>query len=162
MGQKKETLGKIATTLSQKSPDNTHSAHDQMLEQLSEYDTNIYECVDRYKKEFKGNFYIVVLTKKERLLQNVIRNYFFARLSCPTPDYDQAVYRYNKADGTIDFLWVLPAKDVCEFIKINALVIDPEETLLRDFVVDFYDGNLLKICKKLNAETENTGQLILH
>ena len=159
--EKRDTVGKIAVTLAKDSCDNTHSPHEQMLEQLSDYDKNIYECVERYKKDFLKDFYVVVITKKERLLENVIRNFFYGRISCPTPDYDQTVYFYNYKTQIINFMWVIPSKDACQFIKENALRLDPSEKELINFVLSFYDGSLLKRCKELNNETEKTGQLLL-
>lgn len=159
--KKRETIGKISTELQLKASGNTHSAEDQMRENLTEYDSNIYECVQRSRKEFMGDFFVVVLTKKERLMPNVIRNYFYSRLSCPTPDYDQTVYRYLKGEDMIEFMWVIPSKDTCEYLKQNALMIDPSEHELLNFVLSFYDGSLLKLCKSLNNETEKTGQLLL-
>ena len=49
------------------------------------YEEEIWDCVDRGLKDpsIEGDFYVVVLVKKERLLQNIIRNYFLYRKSCP-------------------------------------------------------------------------------
>jgi len=58
----------------------------------------------------KAIFYVCVITKKERLMDNVLRNYFLARSTCPTPQYDQTVYKYHRDSGAIQFLWVLPSK----------------------------------------------------
>lgn len=159
---KRDTVGKIATDLQKSASDNTHSAHEQMLEQLSEYDENLAQCVNTRKTTVKGDFYVVVLTKKERLLDNVLRNYFFARNSCPTPDYDQAVYFYSSTEEAIKFMWVIPSKDTCEYMHANKESIDPSEHQLLRFVLAFHDGYLLSLCKKLNDETEHTGQLILN
>ena len=153
---KKKTIGKIATELAQKAYDDTHTAHDQMEESLSDWDKNIFECVERSKKDFPGDFYLVVITKKERLLTNVIRNYFMTRISCPTPDYDQTLYRYNKADESLDFLWVIPSKDACLMLKDNAMLVMPEERQLLQFVLDFADGSLFEMAKRLNGETQES------
>ena len=156
MKKKKQTVGKLATDLAQKSADNTHTAHDQMEESLTDWDRNIFECIDRSKKEYSGDFYLVVITKKERLLTNVIRNYFMTRVSCPTPDYDQTVYKYNKKDEILDFLWVIPSKDACIMLKENAMLVMPEERQLLQFVLDFADGSLYEMAKKLNGESADS------
>lgn len=153
---KKKTVGKLALELAQKAYDDTHTAHDQMEESLSDWDKNIFECIDKSKKDYAGDFYLVVITKKERLLTNVLRNYFMTRVSCPTPDYDQAVYRYNKKDESLDFLWVIPSKDACLMLKDNAILIMPEERQLLQFVLDFADGSLFQLAKKLNGETADS------
>ncbi len=153
---KKKTVGRLALELAQNAHDNTHTAHDQMEESLSDWDKNIFECIDKAKKDYVGDFYLVVITKKEKLLTNVLRNYFMTRVSCPTPDYDQAVYRYNKKDESLDFLWVIPSKDACLMLRDNAIMVMPEERQLLQFVLDFADGSLFQMAKKLNGETADS------
>lgn len=148
----RETVGKISQELAIKSLDDTHSAHDQMQESLNEYDKNLYECIESGKKAFMFDFYVVVITKKERLMQNVLRNYFIPRFSCPTPQYDETVYKYHRKEDYIEFLWVVPSKDTCEHMIQNALLIPSEEKQLLDFVLSFTNGDLDILAKKLNGE----------
>ena len=153
---RKQTVGQISYDLLQKKP-YTLSPVEQMREQLTDYEREVINCaMDNRHKMPKEDFYIVVLTKKERLMPNVLRNYFFARVSCPTPDYDQAVYRYDTKDEDIEFLWVIPSKDTCELMKLNALMIHPSEKELLKYVLEFYDGTLMKTSKKLNGESKNS------
>ena len=104
------------------------------------------------KKLYDGDFFVVVLTKKERLLPNVLRNYFLHRKTCPTPTYDQAVYHFVATEDELRFLWVVPSKDTCELLRDNALQVHDEERALRDYVLQFYDGSLDRLCLKLNPE----------
>lgn len=157
---RRENVGKIALDLMKKEPE-TRSPIEQMQEQLSEYDTNIFECVERCSKEFPGNFFIVVITKKEKLMPNVLRHFFFGRISCPTPDYDQTVYKYDRNDNCAQFLWTVPDKETCQLFMRDALLVHESERGLLEFVISFENGSLLKLCKALNNETEYTGQLIL-
>jgi hypothetical protein len=152
----KPTVGKLATDLQKHEVQNHHTADEQMSEQLSDYDKNIFECVERSKKDYAGDFFIVVLTKKEKLLSNVIRNYFYPRSTCPTPDYDQTVYFYNRKDDAIDFVWVIPSRETCHQLKDNALLVAPEERQLLNFVLEFADGTLYKLAKKLNGENDDS------
>src|SRR5229473_2748095 len=89
------TVGQISSDFSVKTPD-TKSPLEQMRENLTDYDRHIHECVARGKKDIAGDFFIEVITKKETLMKNVLRNYFGFRHSCPTPNYDHAVYHYKK------------------------------------------------------------------
>lgn len=157
---KRDTIGKTSLELQSKQVDDTHSAHDQMQESLTDYDKNLYICVDRCKALFPDNFYVVVTIKKERLMQNVLRNYFAGRLTCPTPEYDQVVYRYNRKDESIRFLWVIPSKDACYHIRQNVLQLPEEERELVNFVLQFTDGSLLKLAKELNGEQIDSPLLI--
>jgi hypothetical protein len=163
--ESKKTLGAIATELQKNSLDNTHSAHDQMQEQLSEYDVNLYETLLNHKTKIfphAREFFIVVLTQKIKIFNNALRNYFFGRLTCPTPEWDQTVYKYNRKDDCLEFMWTIPDKNTCEYMYYNALTIPDEEKELLKYVIDYKEGNLLKVCKQLNKETEHTGQLLLH
>lgn len=152
MKDKKKTMGVIALDLAKSAHDNTHNAHDQMEESLTDWDKNIFECVDRFKAQFPFDFYIVVVTKKERLLENVLRNFFTGRISCPTPDYDQTVYRFDRKKDILEFLWVIPSKDTCLHLREHALQVPLEERQLLQFVLDFADGSLFRKAKELNGE----------
>ena len=72
---------------------------------------NLYEAVDRGYLKFKGDFYIHVETKKEKLLENVLRNYFIPRETCPTPNYDQSVFTDHREKGEIQFFWTIPIEE---------------------------------------------------
>lgn len=149
---KKETVGKIALDLQQQKPDTLDPIE---IERAAhhDYEKNIYACIEDGKKVYtQSDFYVVVETKKERLLENVLRNYFFHRKSCPTPNYDQTVYHFTWKNEHITFLWVIPSKDTCKLFIDNALKIVPEEKDLLKFILDFEDGTLLKLAKRLNNE----------
>ena len=157
----KETVGSKASIAKKDEKYNTHSPIEQMREQLSDYDCNIQEAVIEGKKEVHGDFYIVVVTKKERLMDNVLRNYFVRRTTCPTPEWDQIVYKYHRHDDHLEFLWVIPARDVCSFLIHNAIDCPKEQKELLGYVLDFNDGTLTKRAKALNGESliSNEGNL---
>ena len=150
--KQRDTVGKVSLDLLTKSDYLDHSAHEQMQEQLHEYEKNIFECLSSGKKQYDGDFYIVVETKKEPKLNNVLRNYFFHRISCPTPTYDNVVYKYHRKNDQIEFLWVLPSKATYKMMLEHALEIAPEERELLQFIIDDANGTLLKKCKMLNGE----------
>ena len=154
----KKTVGQLSTELLQKTPD-TLSPIENMREQLTDYDKNIYECIERSKKTFLRDFYVVVITKKERLMSNVLRNYFTARLSCPTPDYDQTLYYYDNQDESVSFLWTIPSKDTCHLLLENRTEVAPAEWELLQFVLQFADGTLFKKAKQLNGESADSSLL---
>jgi hypothetical protein len=147
----RETIGKISSELMQKAPD-TRDPIELERAMHEEYEKNVYECVNRSKKDFPEDFYVVVITKKEPLMQNVLRNYFYGRISCPTPDYDQCVYFVDRKKDRLFFLWVIPSRDVCFHLKENALHVVSEEKDLLKFVLDFADGTLYQLSRKLNGE----------
>lgn len=155
MAKNRENLGKISSDLLKKQPD-TLSPIEQANTQLKDYEKNLLEVAQDGKKKIMGDFFIVVLTKKEKLMQNVIRNYFFFRISCPTPDYDQTVYKYSYSEDKIDFIWTIPSKHTCLTFLENRDKIVPEEWGLLKFILEFRDGTLYKKSKKLNGEKFNS------
>lgn len=149
--EQKKTVGAVsAALLQQESPERSPIELERAMHE--DYEKNFFACLETHKKVFNGDFYIVVLTKRERLMPNVLRNYFMARLSCPTPEWDQAVYRYHHRDERIEFLWVVPSKDSCEHLAAHRLEVAPEEQGLLYYVLQFLDGDLLRKAQQLNGE----------
>lgn len=155
----RKTVGQVSSELLLKTPD-TRDPIELEKAMHSDYEKNIYECISIHKKIFTNDFYVVVITKKEPLMQNVMRNYFYARHSCPTPDYDQTVYFYDQENDIIEFLWTIPSKDTCLYLKENALLVDLAESELLRFVLNFADGTLFKIAKARNGEKADSSLLI--
>lgn len=151
MNEKRETVGQASYSLWNKKPE-AADATEQMREQLDQYDQELLGCLETGKKKYYDDFYLVVITKKERLMPNVMRNYFFSRSTCPTPDYDQTVYRYTKSDDGLEFLWVVPSKQACLYMLNNPLEVQEKELL--GFVLDYSDGTLMKKALTLNKEIE--------
>lgn len=60
---KKETVGKIATDLAAQDI-HPQSAIELEREIHKEYEKNLLECIERGKKEYQADFFIVVITKK--------------------------------------------------------------------------------------------------
>ena len=142
MKEKRETVGKLSLELSQKEAP-TRDPIELEREMHEDYDAHLWECVDASKKWMRGSFFVVVITKNEKLMPNVFRNYFFARSSCPSPDYDQTVYRYDRDQDCLNFIWVIPSQEASHYLKNNALKVANEEKQLLQFVLDFADGTLL-------------------
>jgi hypothetical protein len=156
--EKKKTVGEISLELQNKAAE-TQDPIELQREMQSDYVDNLIEAAHNNKDNYDDVFYIVVLTKKEKLMQNVMRNYFFTRQSCPTPQYDQSVFMYNPKDEEITYLWTVPDKETCEIFRENALQVHERELL--QCVLDFYDGTLDKLAEKLNNEVTGA-QLLLH
>lgn len=151
--KKRETVGSISANLSSQHEQVVdHSSQEQMQEMLVDWDNKIMESVQEGIRKFDRDFFIVVETKKEPLMNNVLRNYFIVRQSCPTPSYDNAVYHYHRSDEHIELLWVLPSKETCAMMKSRSLEIPAEQRELLQFVLDDADGTLLQKSLILNKE----------
>ena len=155
----RDTVGKISLDLMQKTPESTDPIELERAMQ-EKYIDELIACVETHKKIFPANFFIIVITKNERLMPNVFRNYFFARLTCPTPDYDQSVFSYNKEHDVIEYVWTIPSQDACIHLKKHALEVHPSEKELLFCVLKFADGTLYKLAKSLNGEAETTPLII--
>jgi hypothetical protein len=154
----RDTVGKLSVELSQKEPETRDPIEIERAAQ-KDYIENLSICVQQNKGHLPGNFYIVVITKNEKLLPNVFRNFFAARSSCPTPEYDQSVFMYNRCDDSIEYIWTVPSKDACIHLARNAHEVVAEERQLLKFVIEFANGTLYELSKKLNNELP--GSLLL-
>jgi len=150
--EKRESVGKLSSLLLQQDVHGDITAGEQMSEQLGDYERGITECYNTAKTIFAGDFYIVVVTKRERLMPNVFRNYFVSRKTCPTPDYDQTVYHYHKKDDHLEFLWALPSPVAIKNLLEHRHHLDPSFFTLLKLVLDFLDGSLENKARTLNNE----------
>lgn len=147
----RDNLGKIAQELLLKAPDTRDPVELERAMQ-KDYLKNIWDCVERSKTTYGDQFYVTVLTKQEYLMPNVFRNYFFARRSCPTPNYDQSVFRYTVTDDKLEYIWTIPDRDTCYTLVNQALMVTGEEQELLNFVLQFKSGELAKLAMQLNNE----------
>lgn len=116
------------------------------------FENQVRLAVTRGECDLEGDFYVVVLFKKERLLKNVVRQYFFPRKSCPTPEYDQIVYHYFPKEEKLEFLWVVPDKQSTIDLPLMAKDLPLEQQELIQFSRDFNSGKLDKLCERLNLQ----------
>jgi hypothetical protein len=151
--QDRETVGKIATDLMMSTPEDV-SVKELGQDMLEDYMESLWECIDRGSKDIACDFFVVVLQKKERVLQNVVRNQFLYRRSCPTPTYNQSVFRYSRKDDELEYIWSLPDKDSCYMLRANALQVISEERDMLKFVLDFFDGTLDNMAQTYNGEAK--------
>lgn len=172
----KRTVGSIASELMSKSDAKNLNPQDIQRAQEQEYVNNLIWCIKHAKKEIpcnekcaesclkrsamEGSFFITTALKKEEKLQNVIRHYHIPTKVCPTPTYDQTLYRYNDAKGELEFVWVIPDRETCLMFKENANKIVPEEQGLLKFVMDFYEGTLYRKMKEFNGEQMVRGGIL--
>jgi hypothetical protein len=148
----RDTVGKLSAELLHKDTHADHTAGEQMQEQLKEYESNVHDCVASGKNLYAGDFFVVVITKRERLMPNVIRNYFLHRLSCPSPEYDQTLYHYHREDENLEFVWVIPSIVAVKDMVKHKHDLDISFYKLLQFVLEFLDGTLEAKAQLLNKE----------
>jgi hypothetical protein len=140
--ERNKTVGEIARDLILKK-DTKQGIVDTQREVDKEYFQEIEKCVlAKPHCNWKDPYYIVILHKKERLLENVVRRYFFGRQTLPTPDYDQTVWRYYPSTGNLEFIWCIPDKNTTLWMWDNPeSIVDDQKHLLK-FVLEFIRGSL--------------------
>lgn len=153
----RSNVGKLSSDLLYKQADPV-SIIDQQRAMQQDYIYNLEQCIDAHKKVWPDqDFFAVIVTKQEKVMQNVFRNYFLARQSCPTPDYDQVVWKYDHLKDDYDFIWAVPDKETCLTFMENAAIIEPENYELLHMIIKFHDGTLLQTCKQFNGERKAPG-----
>ena len=154
----KKTVGAIVSELSQKQPETLDPIEIQRATE-QDYIKNLTEAVDRGYQRYKTSFFIEVQTKDEKILQNTFRLYFIDRKSCPTPNYDQTVYRFNYEKGQIEYIWTVPDRETCFHLLEHANEVVKEEQELLKYIIKFANGSLFMISKQYNNEKLETPEL---
>jgi hypothetical protein len=116
------------------------------------YEEEIATTIQRALSDslIKNDFYVVVLLRKERTMANVLRQQFFYRQTCPTPEFDQTVYKYHRGSSSLEYLWTVPDLMACTRLRHMKYHIADEQRLLYSMVEAFYNGDLQKLSDKLN------------
>jgi hypothetical protein len=159
MNKKKEkTVGQLSheASLLEKEP---IRVQEQTAKMHEEYGEELMRAIQKGIETYPGEpiFFIEDITRQERLMMNVIRHTLIPRMSCPTPNYDQTVYRYSMKDDTLELVWVLPSPETCQYYLQNLPLVVDEERELMQFILDWRDGRLEKMAQDLNCEEYQLG-----
>lgn len=100
------------------------------------------------------NFYLVLVITNDPGNYNKPVDRIFVRLSCPTPGYNQVVYKYHKDSGALEYLWTIPKKHIYhDILRRKADFLSDKDTKkLASFVLMMESGQLLEWVKKENGE----------
>lgn len=158
---KRETVGKIVhDILSNETGSEKVNAQELRREAQKDYVKLLYDAVEDGKKAFPEDFFLEAITINYKVLARTINSKIVIRKTAPTPTYDSTAYHYHRLSDHLEFLWVVPSKEACRHLQYHALDVAPEERVLRDFVLEYFDGTLLRRCKKLNNEEIDSNKLI--
>src|SRR5665213_4047285 len=128
---KHKTVGQFSQeTAAQQAPDvKVWTYVDAMAEE--EFIPNLLEAVKRGRQLFVGDFYINNAGKNEQILSNVLRSYWIPLIACPSPNFDQIVFKYHAKDEQITLIWTIPTEAGCEYLVMNRnYVVSEEQDLL--------------------------------
>lgn len=113
------------------------------------------------KQEYFYNidFYIVAVWSFSRDFKygEVPEDFFFVRRSCPTPGYNQNVFKYHHQTGSIEFLWSIPKKHKYYELWANRAryINDPVLKSRTAFVVSMETGKLMEWVLKENKNLKD-------
>lgn len=155
--KKKQTAGEMAAqALANPTPTTVFEQREAMRQ---DYMDNIVIALEEGKKKYTtGDIYVVHLLKAEQLLPNMFRDFFFARATCPTPNYDQTVFKYTRAADKLELLWVIPDRDICHMMLEHSAEIPPDQWQLLKYVIEFADRTLYTLARTLNNERDDVPQ----
>jgi hypothetical protein len=138
-------------------------ASDLTGEMLTDYEQEVWTCYYREKHKYKKDFALVVLfVNKDRSgLKKAKSAKYFTRHTAPTPDFDQIVYWCHIATDHLEYLWTIPDVEQCMLMYQYRGQVPKEEWSLLKHVLDFADGSLLELAKKLNNEESEIGRIII-
>ena len=153
----KKTLGEVASEVAQRA-----TLDDDVVEYRRKMEGKVVELLHQTADEASKNilyagkdFYVVGLPNMERAIANVPRWRFWARRSCPTPVYKQAVWKYHCKPNTLEFLWALPSESLYYHLMRNFATIPKDQHTLANFCFANESGHLLKWVIKENGEKQD-------
>lgn len=99
------------------------------------------------------DFYLVLVKTNDMTSKEPLDN-VFVRRSCPTPGYNQNVFKYHHLTGTLEFLWTIPRQHIYWHMYKNRsyYILDPKYKRQTAFIVSMESGKLLDWVKKENGE----------
>lgn len=126
----------------------------------------LYACAATAKNEdiYKDkDFYICLAIINDKVLRQP-RILIWARRSCPTPVYDQSVWRFRHLSDSLEYLWTIPSMFLYYQLWNNRqlLLDDKEYKAITQTVCLMETGELLKWVKEQNGETSDVGLKITY
>jgi len=115
----------------------------------------VMDTAQKYKSSFDGLFYVVVLFKREKLIQKTLKIYYIAKQSCPSPSYEQAVFSFDPKTDELKFLWMIPQKSWVKFMYKNRHLLEVQGDPALPDIVDFVESRLCNRAVIMNKESES-------
>jgi hypothetical protein len=118
---------------------------------------NLHEVIRTTKSKeyyYNRNFYLVLVLTNEKTPGNLPVDHIFTRRSCPSPGYNQNVFKYHHISGSLEYLWTIPRQHIYwHMYKNKSYYLQSEKhKRMMSFIVLMESGELLKWCIKENGE----------
>jgi hypothetical protein len=107
--------------------------------------------------QFKNkDFYICLFMNRHRRAK-VKQSFYrvFSRISCPTPHYCMALWKYHALSGSLEFMWIVPAKPKAYYLADLYPNVPEHEKSLAYYSVCALNGTLLKIAQAENGNKQD-------
>jgi hypothetical protein len=156
----RKTVGEVYNlTHKAERPETTQDLLDTQKPAAVDYMQKLHKTVRSAVETYPGQPYVFVeaFTRKDKLMVRALVTEFFTRSSCPTPSFNQAVYRYDVKNGRLEFAWQLPSNKRCLHYLANPFSLDEGERLIIGYVHDLKSGALEQLAINLNNEEYQAG-----
>jgi hypothetical protein len=151
--RQRPTVG--ALSLQSQSAQNQSDTWETTHEREREIMRNMTDFVAKKKIEHRqSDFYIMLLSRKEKLLANVVRDRLYCLRACPMPNYNQSLWKYHWKDDRLEFMWSVPPKEAVDFLKRYPLEMSDMCSDVIKCVFDFLDGTLARKTSELNKPNQ--------
>jgi hypothetical protein len=123
------------------------------------YRDELFNAVGKGKEAYPQEdiFFIEALTRQDRIMVMAEVTTFIPRITCPTPTFNQSVYRYINSEDILEYGWTIPSKRRCLYYLKNPIGTSEGESMLIKFVHELKDGTLEKLAQTLNKEEYQAG-----
>lgn len=149
------TLGKIITDIRSMQPEK-RSVVEIAEEQTQNYIPELVAITEQGKKETNTNFYILINLRISPLTPEMYEFKREIKLTCPTPNYDQTLFFYNREADRIEYVWSIPDRYTCHYMLYYKDQIPVNEHELLNYVIKFANGDLFEMMKIRNGEKKDS------
>lgn len=148
---KQEAAGKIYTDLKSRVQDK--ATLPEFVQAIgNDFMPKLMAMVEKDKHTVEQDFFIEACISMHPLMPDVPQFFMISRRTCPTPFPDRAVFHYKKKQDVLEFLWMVPSMEQCEYYIKYRDTLRPDEYEAAHNALDYRKGILLDRAKKLNGE----------
>jgi len=116
------------------------------------YESTVLKTIENGKREFNNKDFYVDMVWRQLQDADDVNFVGVAFEACPTPHYNQTVYKYHHAADELELMWSLPNEEDCLDMYHNRNSVTPDEWPLMKYVMSFYDRSLFAFVNEKEKE----------
>jgi len=116
------------------------------------YESTVLKTIENGKREFYNKDFYVDVVWREQAEAEDVEFVMVAWEACPTPHYNQTVYKYHHLADELELMWTLPNELECLDMYHNRNSIEQSEWPLMKYVMSFYDKSLFMFVNEKEKE----------